>query len=75
MENIIPGSNTNLLVRAAACRSFSICFVGHSFNYACAVAGTAGVEWAIDLIVNEVSRDLGMLGAPSLADINCTIYA
>lgn len=45
------------------------CFIGRPFNYACAVAGTAGVEWAIDLIVNEVSRDLGMLGAPSLASI------
>lgn len=46
------------------------CFVGRPFNYASAVGGTSGVEWAIDLITNEVSRDLGMLGAPSLADLS-----
>lgn len=46
------------------------CFVGRPFNYACAVGGSAGVSWALDLIINEVSRDLGMLGAPSLADLN-----
>ena len=46
------------------------CFIGRPFNYACAVAGSAGVERAIDLITDEISRDLGMLGAPSLAAIN-----
>ncbi|ORM65323.1 alpha-hydroxy-acid oxidizing enzyme [Pantoea rodasii] len=46
------------------------CFVGRPFNYACAVGGTAGVELAIDLISNEVSRDIGMLGAPKLADLS-----
>ena len=46
------------------------CFVGRPFNYACAVGGAAGVELAIELITSEISRDLGMLGAPSLADLN-----
>ncbi|WP_455853454.1 alpha-hydroxy acid oxidase [Pantoea endophytica] len=45
------------------------CFVGRPFNYACAVGGLAGVNLAIDLISSEVSRDLGMLGAASLADL------
>lgn len=45
------------------------CFIGRPFNYACAVGGLAGVNLAIDLITSEVSRDLGMLGAASLADL------
>lgn len=42
-------------------------FIGRPFNYASAVAGQAGVAHAIDLIVAEVRRDVGMLGLSSLA--------
>lgn len=44
-------------------------FIGRPFNYASAVAGQPGVAHAIDLIVAEVKRDLGMLGLTRLADI------
>lgn len=37
-------------------------FIGRPFNYANAVAGQAGVAHAIDLIVAEVRRNMGMLG-------------
>jgi len=45
-------------------------FIGRPFNYASAVAGQAGVAHAIELIVAEVNRDIGMLGVTGLADIN-----
>lgn len=45
-------------------------FIGRPFNYASAVAGQAGVAHAIDLIVAEVRRDVGMLGLTGLAGIN-----
>lgn len=45
-------------------------FIGRPFNYASAVAGQAGVAHAIDLIVAEVRRDVGLLGLTSLAGIN-----
>jgi L-lactate dehydrogenase (cytochrome) len=48
-------------------------FVGRPFNYASAVAGQSGVAHAIDLIVGEVMRDLGMLGLTRLADITRNI--
>ncbi|MDR0225501.1 MAG: alpha-hydroxy-acid oxidizing protein [Burkholderiaceae bacterium] len=41
-------------------------FVGRPFNYAAAVAGRAGVDHAIALLREEVSRDMGMLGATRL---------
>ena len=42
------------------------CFVGRPFNFAAAVAGPAGVKHAIDLIVAEVQRDMGLLGVTDL---------
>ncbi|WPX16356.1 alpha-hydroxy acid oxidase [Pseudomonas sp. 10S4] len=45
-------------------------FIGRPFNYASAVAGQAGVAHAIDLIVAEVRRDVGMLGLTGLTGIN-----
>ncbi|MCU4367682.1 alpha-hydroxy acid oxidase [Acinetobacter courvalinii] len=37
-------------------------FVGRPFNYAAAVAGDAGVEHAINLLRDEVDRNMAMLG-------------
>ena len=37
-------------------------FMGRPFNYAAAVAGEAGVHKAVNLLRDEVSRDLAMLG-------------
>ncbi|SAI67661.1 L-lactate dehydrogenase [Bordetella ansorpii] len=44
-------------------------FVGRPFNYAAAVAGPAGVAHAIRLIVEEVKRDMGLLGVVSTEGI------
>ncbi|WP_175173161.1 alpha-hydroxy acid oxidase [Achromobacter pestifer] len=41
-------------------------FVGRPFNYAAAVAGQRGVAHAIGLIVEEVRRNMGLLGVVDL---------
>jgi len=48
-------------------------FIGRPFNYASAVAGQAGVAHGIKLIVDEVSRDLGMLGVTELAGLGAGV--
>ena len=45
-------------------------FTGRPFISAAAVAGVVGVEHAIDLLQQEVERDMGMLGINHIADIN-----
>lgn len=44
-------------------------FVGRPFNYAAAIAGEAGVAYAIDLLKQEVYRDMAMLGINALDEI------
>lgn len=44
-------------------------FVGRPFAFAGAVAGQAGVEHAIKLLSDEVSRDMAMLGVCSVPEI------
>lgn len=44
-------------------------WVGRPFNYAATVAGEAGVSHAIDLIKQEVKRDMGLLGVTSVSGI------
>ena len=41
-------------------------FVGRPFNYAATVAGQRGVAHAIGLIVEEVRRNMGLLGVVDL---------
>ncbi|MEY4862644.1 MAG: hypothetical protein RLZ51_739 [Pseudomonadota bacterium] len=41
-------------------------FVGRPFNYAASVAGPAGASRAIDLLAQEILRDLAMLGITRL---------
>jgi L-lactate dehydrogenase (cytochrome) len=41
-------------------------FVGRPFNYAASVAGLAGTSRAIDLLAQEILRDLAMLGITRL---------
>ncbi|MNJ69134.1 L-lactate dehydrogenase [cytochrome] [compost metagenome] len=50
-------------------------FVGRPFNYAAAVAGQRGVAHAIGLIVEEVRRNMGMLGVVDLKalDPDCVL--
>jgi L-lactate dehydrogenase (cytochrome) len=47
-------------------------FIGRPFNYAAAVAGRAGVDHAIGLILEELRRDLGMLGVVDFAELNAS---
>jgi len=44
-------------------------FVGRPFAFAGAVAGQEGIAHAIDLLANEVSRDMAMLGVCSVAEV------
>jgi L-lactate dehydrogenase (cytochrome) len=44
-------------------------FVGRPFLYAAAIAGEAGVRHAINLLQDEVDRDMALLGITTLADM------
>lgn len=44
-------------------------FIGRPFNYANAVAGRQGVDHALGLIVEEIRRDMGLLGVTRLDGI------
>ena len=45
-------------------------FVGRPINYAASVAGADGVRHALNLLMAEVLRDMGMLGVRSLEEIS-----
>ena len=45
-------------------------FVGRPFAYAAAIGGEAGVAHAIDLLAQEVSRDMAMLGITRLDELD-----
>jgi len=45
-------------------------FVGRPFLFAHAVAGEVGVQHAVRLLHDEIDRDLALLGAPSLEDVD-----
>lgn len=44
-------------------------FVGRPFNYAAAVAGPAGVAHAIELLRDEIDRNMAMLGVTRCTDV------
>lgn len=44
--------------------------LGRAALYGLAAAGRSGVERAIDILREEIDRDLGLLGAPSVKDLN-----
>ena len=44
-------------------------FVGRPFNYAAGIAGEAGVLHAVTLLKEEVDRNMAMLGATSLSEV------
>ncbi|PRD40613.1 alpha-hydroxy-acid oxidizing enzyme [Phyllobacterium phragmitis] len=50
-------------------------FVGRPFLFAAAVAGDAGVRHAVSLLSSEIDRDMAMLGAASLDEINQRMLA
>ena len=45
-------------------------FVGRPFAYAAAIGGDAGVRHAIDLLAGEIFRDMAMLGAVRLDELD-----
>jgi (S)-mandelate dehydrogenase len=45
-------------------------FVGRPFNYAGAIAGEVGITYAINLLLQEVSRNMAMLGVRTLSEIS-----
>ena len=45
-------------------------FLGRPFNYAAAVGGAAGVDHAVSLLQQEVSRNMAMMGLNSLSELN-----
>ena len=45
-------------------------FVGRSALYGVAAAGKAGAKRALDIIREEMVRDLGLLGVPSIAELS-----
>jgi L-lactate dehydrogenase (cytochrome) len=45
-------------------------FIGRPFAYAAAIAGEAGVDHAIKLLSDEISRDMGMLGIQALSQMS-----
>jgi L-lactate dehydrogenase (cytochrome) len=47
-------------------------FVGRPMNYAASVAGEPGVRKAIDLLRQEVARNMAMLGVNSLAELDAS---
>src|SRR5262249_16822783 len=44
-------------------------FLGRPFNYACAVAGEAGVAHAIALLRNEIHTNMALLGINNLSEL------
>jgi L-lactate dehydrogenase (cytochrome) len=44
-------------------------WIGRPFNYAATVSGEEGVSHALELIKQEVKRDMGLLGVTNIADI------
>jgi isopentenyl diphosphate isomerase/L-lactate dehydrogenase-like FMN-dependent dehydrogenase len=47
-----------------------LCLVGRAYLYGIAAGGEAGVERAIEILRTELVRDLKLLGAPRLADLD-----
>ena len=54
-------------VLKALARGASCVFLGRPFNYAAAVGGAAGVQHAIFLLQQEISRDMAMMGMTSVS--------
>ena len=45
-------------------------FVGRPFNFAASIAGEAGVTYAINLLRDEIDRDLALMGLTSCAELH-----
>jgi isopentenyl diphosphate isomerase/L-lactate dehydrogenase-like FMN-dependent dehydrogenase len=45
-------------------------FAGRAVLYGVAAAGKGGARRALDILREEISRDLGLLGVPSTAELS-----
>ena len=48
-------------------------FVGRPFNYAASIAGEAGVKHAINLLRDEIDRDLALMGLTNCAELRAAM--
>jgi L-lactate dehydrogenase (cytochrome) len=50
-------------------------FLGRPFAFAVSIGGLAGVQRAIQLLSDEIARDMALLGVPSITDLNLACLA
>jgi len=62
----VEASGLSTLVIKALSLGAACVFIGRPFNHACAVAGPAGIDHAIDLLRQEISRNMAMMGVASM---------
>ena len=71
MPSMPMSRSTSCCSKSMACSTpHHACHRRRRYEWAAAVAGVVGVEHAIDLLQQEVERDMGMLGINHIADIN-----
>ena len=51
----------------------SACMIGRPYVYGLAAGGQSGVERALQLLRDELVRDMRLLGTPSIEDINTSV--
>ena len=56
-------------VAVAIARGADMCMVGRGYLYGLAVAGQAGVEHAIDLLVAQLRRTMQLLGVTTISEL------
>lgn len=49
------------------------CMIGRAFNYGVAARGQAGVEKALDILIDDMSRTLALIGRPKLSDLDRSV--
>ena len=62
------------VVKAMALGASAV-MIGRATLYGLAAGGEAGVNHAIQILMNEIDRTLGQLGCPSLADVHAGMLA
>jgi L-lactate dehydrogenase (cytochrome) len=71
MEVILDGGiRRGTDVVKAMAMGANACMIGRPYLYGLAAAGEAGVSRVLDIFRDEISRDLALIGAPSLQKLN-----
>ena len=63
-------SGPNIL--AALCLGASFCFLGRAALYGAISGGRAGVDRAIQILQDDVTQTMAMIGAPRVADLDAS---